>query len=72
MPRYSTAESLRKRQRVGFIDRHGQVMSEEIADMQRADETLVAVRKAVEKTTSGFSFYWLWMPLGSPLLDSTV
>ena len=49
-----------KRQTVGFINCHAlKVMSEEIADMQRADETLLAVRKAAEKTTSVRSgYYW--------------
>ena len=50
-----------KRQRVGFINCHAlKVMSKEVADMQRADETLVAVRKAAEKTTSvGSGFFIL-------------
>ena len=39
--------NLRKR---GFIDRHAlEVMSEELADMQRADETLVAVRRRLRR-----------------------
>ena len=63
MPRYSMAESLRKRRKVGFIDRHGLVMSEEIADMQTADETLVAVRKAIEKTTSVRSGFFILLAM---------
>ena len=45
---------------MGFIDCHAlKVMSEEVADMQRVDKTLLGVRKAAEKTTSVESGFFI-------------
>ena len=41
-------------------------MSEELADMQKGDETLVALRKAVEKTTSVGSGFFILIYYGCP------
>ena len=64
------------------LDRHAlEVTSDELADMQKADETLVAVRKAAEGTpsTAGGGFfkrggliYRRWTPPGSDAEEMAV
>ena len=67
LPRYSMASNLRKKQRVSFTDRDAlEVMSEEFADIQRGDEKLVALRKAVETTTSVGSGFFILTYYGCP------
>ena len=52
---------------MSFIDRDAlEVMSEELADTQKGAETLVALRKAVEKTTSVGSGFFILTYYGCP------